>query len=70
MERTVKYLGLILSAVIAAGVIGGSVSKSVARDVVAPVQDQVTTLKAQRVEDARRLDRMEGKIDRILDRVK
>jgi len=70
MERTVKYAGLILSAVIAAGVIGGSVSKSVARDVVAPVQDQVTTLKAQRVEDARRLDRMEGKIDRILDRVK
>ena len=66
VERSLKLIGLVLSALVAAGVVGGSVSRSVAREVVGPVDSRVTTLEAQRTEDVKRLDEIRNDVKDIL----
>jgi len=66
MERAIKLIVLVLSALATAGVVGGTVSRSVAREVVGPVDSRVTTLEAQRTEDVKRLDEIRNDVKDIL----
>ena len=67
MERAIKLIVLVLSAVATAGGVGGWAARSVARDAY---ESRVTQVETRQDEVGKRLDRMEGKIDRILERVK
>jgi hypothetical protein len=67
MERSAKLVGLVLSALVAAGAVGGWASRSVARDVY---ESRVTAVETRQDEVSKRLERMERKLDRIFERVK
>jgi hypothetical protein len=66
MERAIKLILLGLSAILAAGGVGGWASGSVARDAY---ESRVTKLETEQTGTEKRLDRIEGKLDTVLDRL-
>lgn len=70
MERALKTIGLVLSALVAAGVIGGAVSRSVAVDQVRPVSERVRTLEAHRENDKEDIREIKRDVKEILRRVR
>jgi hypothetical protein len=70
MDRFVKIAATLLGLALTAGLVGNSVAKSAALDVVAPVDKRVTTLEAQRTEDVRRLDEIRNDVKELLREVR
>lgn len=63
-----KTWGLLLSSLVAALTLGIFVASSVAAKEVAPLAERVTRVEAQRAEDRARLERIENKLDMLLQR--
>jgi hypothetical protein len=61
-----KTIGGVLGAVIAALTLATYVARSTAAAEVRPIESRVTRLEALRDEDAKRLDRIDGKLDEVL----
>ncbi len=60
--------GTILSALALAGTIASFIARGHAEAAVAPVREDVAAMKAQKVDQDRRLERIESKLDRALER--
>ncbi len=61
--------GTILTALALAGGVSLFIARSTAQAEVTPIREDVSALKADRGSDRARLDRIEGKVDKILDRL-
>lgn len=64
------WTAVLLSALALAGGLALFAAKSAAANEVRPVSERVTRLETQQAETTKQLDKMDSKLDRILERVK
>jgi hypothetical protein len=69
MEKGVKFWGSLAGAMISTLVLGTYLAGPVAAAEVRPLENRVTRLEAQRVEDVRRLEDIKANVEELLRRV-
>jgi hypothetical protein len=69
VERGAKVWGMIAAGLVATLALGSFVSQSAAAAEVRPLENRVTRLEAQRVEDVKRLEEIRTNVKELLDRV-
>jgi hypothetical protein len=70
MSRTVTNWGALVAAMVSVLTLAVFVARSVAADETRPVENRVTALEVQRVEDAKKLEEMRTDIKTLLSRTK
>jgi hypothetical protein len=69
MEKGVKFWGTIAAAILATVALARGLAQSAAAEEIRPLENRVTKLEAQRVEDVKRLDEIRTDVKELLDRV-
>jgi hypothetical protein len=69
MDKGVKFWGTIAAALLATVALARGLAQSAAAEEIRPLENRVTRLEAQRVEDVRRLEEIRENVKELLDRV-
>jgi hypothetical protein len=69
MDKGVKFWGTIAAALLATVALARGLAQSAAAEEIRPLENRVTKLEAQRVEDVRRLEEIRENVKELLDRV-
>jgi hypothetical protein len=69
MDKGVKFWGTIAAALLATVALARGLAQSAAAEEIRPLENRVTKLEAQRVEDVKRLDEIRTDVKELLDRV-
>jgi hypothetical protein len=69
MDKGVKFWGTLAAALLATVALARGLAQSAAAEEIRPLENRVTKLEAQRVEDVKRLDEIRTDVKELLDRV-
>jgi hypothetical protein len=69
MDKGVKFWGVLAAALLATVALARGLAQSAAAEEIRPLENRVTKLEAQRVEDVKRLDEIRNDVKELLDRV-